>query len=59
MPKKDQAEKYSNDPAFCEFVLKEVDSTITVATVEELADFAFGSMSEAIAAFKESKRTLI
>jgi len=44
------AEKYVNDPEFQEFLNREFDHTAAHATIEELAEFAFGSMEEAIKA---------
>lgn len=49
----DIAEKYVNDPEFQEFLNREFDHTAVDATMEELADFAFGSWDEAIEAFEE------
>jgi len=48
----DQYEEYANDPAFHEFLDREFDLTARVATLEELADFAFGSMDEAVRAYR-------
>ncbi len=47
-------EKYSNNIEFLEFVNTEFDSVVSSSTIEELAEFAFGSIDEAIKAF-ESK----
>jgi hypothetical protein len=46
-------EKYANDPAFQEFLNREFDKTATNATMEELAEFALGSIETAITAFEE------
>ena len=45
--------KYSDDAGFQEFLNREFDKTAVHATMEELAEFAFGSMEEAIAAFED------
>jgi hypothetical protein len=44
--------KYADDPAFQEFLNREFDKMAVLATMEELAEFAFGSVEEAIAAFE-------
>jgi hypothetical protein len=49
-------ELYENDPVFQEFLIKEFDKTTIGATIEELAEFAFGSLDKAIEAFKESSK---
>jgi len=46
-------EKYVNDPDFQEYLNREFDHTTTHATIEELAEFAFGSFDAAIEAFEE------
>jgi len=51
------AEQYENNPEFQEFLNREFDKTAVDATIEELAEFAFGSMDGAIEAFEEHKRT--
>jgi hypothetical protein len=48
-------EKYENDFEFLEFLTKEFVKTAGHATIEELAEFAFGSMKEAIEAFEGRK----
>lgn len=52
----EEAERYENNPEFREFLNREFDRTAVDATIEELADFAFGSMEAAIEAFEESKK---
>ena len=47
-----QAEKYQDDPDFQEFLNREFDKTAVHATIEELAEFAFGSLEEAIKTYK-------
>jgi len=46
-------EQYENNPNFLEFLNREFDHTAVDATMEELAEFAFGSMEEAIKAFNQ------
>jgi len=48
-------EKYAEDERFQELLNREFDNTAANATIEELAEFAFGSIEEAIAAFEEQK----
>jgi len=50
-----EAEHYENDPEFQEFLNREFDKTAVHAPIDELADFAFGSLQEAIKAFEEYK----
>ena len=40
---------------FVEFVDREFNRTITHAALEDLANFAFGSMKEAIEAYKKAR----
>jgi hypothetical protein len=47
-------EKYLNDPEFLEFVNREFRSTAMHASIEELAEFAFGSIEDAIEEYNES-----
>ena len=49
-------EQYEKNPDFLEFLNREFDHTAVDATVEELAEFAFGSFDTAIQAFEEYKR---
>lgn len=49
-------EKYINNPKFQEFVNQEFDSVASNSTLEELAEFAFGSMEEAIKTFESKNR---
>jgi len=53
------AEKYANDPDFREFLDREFDHTAIHATIEELAEFAFGSIDAVIEAFEEYKKNRI
>jgi hypothetical protein len=48
--------KYDENPEFLEFLTREFDATASSATVEELAEFAFGSIDDALNAFEESKK---
>ena len=45
-------EKYENNPDFQEFLNREFNDTAMHATMEELAEFAFGSIDAAIKAFE-------
>lgn len=45
-------EQYSNDSYFQEFLGREFDNTAANASMEELAEFAFGGMDAAIKAFE-------
>ena len=49
----EKAEKYENNPDFQEFLNRNFEKTAVNATMEELAEFAFGSWDEAIEAFEE------
>lgn len=51
------AEKYANEPDFQDFLSREFDHTAANATIEELAEFAFGSVEEAIKAFSERRNS--
>ena len=48
--------KIEDNPEFLEFLNKEFNQTAVSATVEELAEFAFGSIDEAVKAFEKSKK---
>ena len=50
-------EKCVNDPEFREFLNQEFNHTATCATMEELAEFAFGGIEETIEAFKKNKKS--
>jgi hypothetical protein len=45
--------KYDENPEFLEFLTREFDETAASATIEELAEFAFGSTEGAYAAYKK------
>ena len=47
---------FTGDPAFLEFLNGEFNGIAVNATTEELAEFAFGSLEEAIKAFDNYKR---
>lgn len=53
MPLKN-AEHYFDDPPFLEFVMREFERTVDHATGQDLAEFAFGGVPEAIDAYKQS-----
>ena len=48
-------EQYENNTEFLEFLGGEFDHTAVDATIEELAEFTFGGIEEAIRAFEEQK----
>ena len=50
-----KGKRYEDDAEFLEFLNSEFDCTAVDATVEELAEFAFGGIEEAIEAFEEQK----
>jgi len=49
-------QEYVENADFLKFLGREFDRTATHATVEELAEFAFGSADEAIRVFQEYKK---
>ncbi|MDT8302172.1 MAG: hypothetical protein RQ760_11860 [Sedimentisphaerales bacterium] len=49
-------EQYENNLDFQEFLNREFDKTAVSATIEELAEFAFGGFDEAVKEFEESKK---
>ena len=49
--------RYENNPEFLEFLGREFDKTAVHATIEELAEFAFGSIEDAIESYEEYKGT--
>ena len=51
-----KAEEYVGNRGFLEFLNREFDKTAVDATVEELAEFAFGGFDEAVKAFEEFKK---
>jgi len=50
-----KTKRYETNSDFLEFLNSEFDETAVNATVEELADFAFGSLQEAIKAFEKRR----
>ena len=48
-------EQYENNPDFQEFLNREFDHTAVDATMEELAEFAFGTIDDAIDIFEKQK----
>jgi len=49
-------DQYENNPEFLEFLNREFDKTTLDATLEELSEFAFGSMENAIKAFDQRRK---
>ena len=50
-----KAEQYETNSEFLEFLNREFNKTAVDATMEELAEFAFGGIKEAFQAFEEQK----
>ena len=48
--------QYENNPEFLEFLNREFDKTAVDATIEELAEFAFGGIEETIEAFNQWRK---
>jgi len=53
---RDVPEEYVENSDFLKFLGREFDGTAVDATVEELAEFAFGGVDEALEAFEEYKK---
>jgi len=51
-------EKYADDRDFQQFLNREFDQTAVDATMEELAEFAFGSVEAAIEAYEKRKKDM-
>ena len=51
-----EAEQYENNPDFREFLNREFDKTAIHATIEELAEFAFGGIDAAIETYEKHKK---
>jgi hypothetical protein len=49
--------QYENNLEFLEFLNREFDRSSVDATIEDLAEFAFGSIDAAIEAFEEQKKS--
>ena len=49
-------EQYMEDAEFIEFINTAFNEAVAEADVEELAEFVFGDMEEAIEAFLEAKQ---
>ena len=47
--------QYENDPEFQEFLNREFNHTAVDATMEELAEFAFGSIDVAIQTYEDKQ----
>ena len=52
------AEKFANDHDFQEFLNRQFDKTVAHATIEELAEFAFGSIDAAIQAYEDNQKKI-
>ncbi len=50
-----KAEQYAENLDFQEFLNRQFDKTAVDATIEELAEFAFGSFDKAVEAFEKYK----
>lgn len=50
------SQQYANTPDFQEFLNREFAHTAVGATMEELAEFAFGSVEEAIEAYEKHRQ---
>jgi len=48
--------QYDNNLEFLEFLNREFDKSAVDATMEEIAEFAFGSVDAAVEAFEKQKR---
>jgi hypothetical protein len=48
--------QYENNLEFLQFLNREFDKSAVSATMEELAEFAFGNVDAAIKAFEEQKK---
>ena len=53
-----EEKKIIDNEEFREFLSREFDKVAVGATIEELAEFAFGSVEEAIEAFEKYKAKL-
>ena len=54
-----KGKRYEDDADFLEFLGREFDCTAVDATVEELAEFAFGGIEEAIEAYESHKKDVV
>jgi hypothetical protein len=50
-----RTKQYETNSEFLEFLNNEFEKTTVSATVEELAEFAFGSLQEAVKAFEKRR----
>ena len=50
----EETDKYADNPDFLEFLNGQFNDVAANATSDELAEFAFGSMDEAVKAFEET-----
>jgi hypothetical protein len=51
-----KSKQYEDNPDFLEFLNREFDKTVVDATIEEIAEFAFGSMEKAIESFNQQRK---
>lgn len=52
----EKVSQYENNLEFLEFLNREFDKSAVDATMEELAEFAFGGVDAAIVAFEKQKK---
>jgi hypothetical protein len=52
----DKIKRYETNSDFLEFLNREFDKTAVNTTIDELAEFAFGSMEEAIKEFNQWRK---
>lgn len=52
----DNVEQYTDNPEFLEFLNREFGKTAVHATIEELAEFAFGGLEKAIEVFNQWRK---
>lgn len=52
----EKVSQYENNLEFLEFLNREFDKSAVDATMEELAEFAFGSVDAAVEAFEKQKK---
>lgn len=50
-----KTKRYETNSDFLEFLNSEFEKTAVSATVEELAEFAFGSLQEAVKTFEKGR----
>lgn len=52
----EKEEQYENNSEFLEFLNREFNKTAVDATMEELAEFSFGSIDDAVEMFEKQKK---